>query len=268
MSFNNTTIFMVGCGKMGGALLGGWIKAGLSPEAVKVRVATEESAVKLRTEYGVQANLDAAPTDEAIILYAVKPQILPQILAMKWPENALHISIAAGVKTNSFQKALGEKARVIRAMPNTPALVGQGVTSLYAGVNASEEDKQLAVSLFSVSGDALWVKTENLLDAATALAGSGPAYVYHFVEALIAAGENIGLDEQTARQMAIGTIKGSVALAEAEGWNVTELRENVTSKGGVTAAALSIIMPELTALFGRALHANLQRAKELAQENA
>lgn len=261
-------LHLVGCGKMGSALLKSWLDAGLSPAHVTARVASPASADMLIANYGIQASTRMAYNGEDVVVLAVKPQMLDSVLQEQWhpaPKQALYISIAAGKSLAYFRSRLEEDARVIRAMPNTPALVGQGVTTLVTSPTATDGDKALAESLFSACGTAIWLENEVQMEAATAVAGSGPAYVFYFAECLHASAIRLGLPEELALSMVKATLSGSIALADTEGWaDLAALRQNVTSKGGVTQAALAVLMPELPELIQRALEANIARAQELA----
>lgn len=252
---------------MGSALLKSWLDAGLPPQQVTARVRSAESAEKLHTRYGIHASPTARYNNEDVVVLGVKPQMLDDVLAENWtpaPQQPLYLSIAAGKTLEYFQNRLGEKARVIRTMPNTPSMVGQGVTTLVSGDYASEADKAIATTLCQASGVAVWLESEQQLNAAAAVAGSGPAYVFHFAECLMDAAKKLGLSDEVAVTLVRGTLSGSCALADAEGWaDAAQLRRNVTSKGGVTQAALEVLMPELPDLVLRALKANVARSAEL-----
>lgn len=253
---------------MGTALLEGWLKAGLNPQTTSACVATNASAKHLVTRYGITAASDASSKGASTVILAVKPQILAEAVGQHLQPNEpspLYISLAAGISLAKLQSLLGERARIIRAMPNTPALVGEGLTTLVAGLHASEADKHQAETLFSAVGEAIWLQDEGELDIATAIAGSGPAYVFYFGEVLASLAQEMGLPPSTGHILASQTLKGSVALAEKEGWDLRQLRRNVTSKGGVTQAALDVLMADegLKALMQNALEANIKRSGEL-----
>jgi len=173
------------------------------------------------------------------------------------------ISIAAGTSVAALQAAWGKKARIIRAMPNTPGAIGHGITGLYAAKGATAADRKWADALLSALGETLWVKEEGLIDSVTALSGSGPAYVFHLVEAMTAAGVTAGLKADEAEKLARATVSGAGALLAADKAGTASLREAVTSPGGTTAAALAVLMPELTELMTRAVMAAKKRAEEL-----
>lgn len=261
-------LHLVGCGKMGSALLKGWLDKGIPPQNITARVATEASAAQLQQQYGIHASPSATYNGEDVVLLAVKPQMFDAVLAAEWhpaPAAPLYISVAAGKTLDYLADKLGRNARILRAMPNTPSLVGQGVTTLVANPQMTAEDKQLSTAMFAACGMAIWLENEDALNAAAAVAGSGPAYVFHFAECLMQSALALGLPEDTARQLVQGTLRGSVALADAEGWeDLGQLRSNVTSKNGVTQAALEVLMPELPPLMQRALEANIARSKALS----
>lgn len=264
-TLHNIRLHLVGCGKMGSALLKSWLQAGVNPQHVTARVARDSSAELLASVYGIHASTAMRYDGEDVVVLAVKPQMLDAVLPDYAAVRPLYISIAAGKTLAYFASGLGADKRVIRAMPNIPAQVGQGVTALVAAPAADKHDIALASVLFEASGAAIWLEEEGQIDAATAIAGSGPAYVFHFAECLIEAARSLGLSETTARDLVSGTLRGSVALADAEGWHdLAQLRRDVTSKGGVTEAALAVLMPSLSSLVQEALRANVERAKALA----
>lgn len=271
MTLSTTRLHLVGCGNMGSALLKSWLDAGVKPEHVTIRVASESSATRLHDTYGVHAATDMVYDGEDIVMLGVKPQMLDDVLDSGW-QNAhskpLYLSIAAGKTLSYFETKLGSTTRIVRAMPNTPAMVGEGVTTLVANDHATDADKDVLTQLLEASGAAIWLQTEDELNAAAAVAGSGPAYVFHFAESLLAAAQSLGLDNDTALALVKGTLKGGVALADADdGWSdLSQLRRNVTSKNGVTQAALEVLMAELPDLVKRALEANVARSKALASE--
>jgi pyrroline-5-carboxylate reductase len=252
---------------MGGALLKGWLANGLGPV---VAVEPEPSA-QLKKLTGVRfvpdvERLSARPFRACVV--ALKPQVL-KIHAMQLRGiangGAPMISIAAGTGIASLKKAWGPKARIIRAMPNTPGAIGRGITALYASPAASAKDKALSETLLGALGETIWVKSEALIDAATALSGSGPAYVFLLVEAIAAAGEAQGLPRAVAEKLARATIVGAAALLEADRRAASELRRDVTSPGGTTEAALKILLAKdgMAALMRRAIAAARKRATEL-----
>lgn len=276
-ALNGRGVALVGCGKMGGALLDGWLGAGAPAEALTVvePKASSELIASL-ADRGVRLLSEAQALDRPLgaLVVAVKPQMmdtaLPGALALLGDRPAsetLLISIAAGLPIDYFEtKAPG--AAVLRAMPNTPAAICQGITALIANGAATDEQKRLGESLASVVGQVVWLEGEHQMDAVTAVSGSGPAYVFHMIEALAAAGEAEGLPADLAMRLARATVCGAGALASASDDSAETLRRNVTSPGGTTAAGLEALMdPQsgLTPLMRRTIAGAAQRSRELAK---
>lgn len=260
-------LVLLGCGKMGSALLEGWLSQGVPPDAV--RVIEPHPSDWLRAT-GVHLNTDL-PADPAIVLLAVKPQMmgaaLPQVTALG-NGTTLFLSIAAGTTIASFEAAFGAATPIIRAMPNTPAAVGRGITAIIGNARTDETDLRLAEALLSAVGEVVRLEHEGQMDAVTAVSGSGPAYVFHLIEALAAAGEAAGLPAALAMQLARATVCGAGELAHRSPETATQLRVNVTSPGGTTAAALAVLMAPETgfpALLRRAVKAAADRGRELGQ---
>jgi pyrroline-5-carboxylate reductase len=210
---------------------------------------------------GAHASLGSA----ALVVWAVKPQVFNQAAAevRTHTPGALHLSVAAGIRSDSIARWLGSE-RVVRAMPNTPALVGLGQTGLFArsGVTPAERDQVQA--LMQAVGQSVWVETEDLLDAVTAVSGSGPAYVFFFIEAMVQAGVNMGLSAEQAHQLAVGTFVGASELARSSKESPAVLRERVTSKGGTTYAAITRMQADgVNGLIEQAMRSAQQRAVEL-----
>lgn len=253
-------ILLVGCGKMGGAMRKRW---------EDLYMYTDIQVID--PEFGLP-DISALPADFSpdVIVFAVKPQTLPDMIGDYKPLMAngpLVISIIAGKSISFFEEHLGKQAKVVRSMPNTPAAIGKGITAACPNAQVSADEKAKAEKLLSAVGNVVWVSREELLNPVTALSGSGPAYVFLLIETLAKAGMKIGLDERTANRLARQTVIGSAALAEtANALSPEALRENVTSKGGTTAAALDVLMADdgIQQLFDRALEAANKRAKELA----
>lgn len=264
-TLGSISLYLLGCGKMGSALLKSWLAGGISPMRTAVQVGTRETAADLRTLYGVNASATFGYTGQDVVVIAVKPQILADVIRPFTNQaQPLYISTAAGLSLASLQRLLGPDARIIRAMPNTPAELGKGMTTLVAGkVKAS--DKTVAEALFKASGKILWLKNEEQMAVATAIAGSGPAYFFHFAESLIGNAMLMGLGREEATLLVSQTLAGSVALAEAGNWDVSTLRKDVTSTAGVTEAALKVLMPALTPLLEEALKANIARGRALTK---
>ncbi len=265
-------IGFIGAGNMAGALIKGLLSAKLyrSPEMI-VSDAMPAQLKKIKKAYqvdGVNDNRAVVREAHAIVL-AVKPQIIDQVLAEIRPEvtkNSLFISIAAGVPLRRLEAGLGGNARVVRVMPNTPALLGKGIAVVVRGKKAKPQDEQLTLAIFRGVGDALAVKDEALMDPVTGLSGSGPAYVYLFAEALIAGGVQEGLDPKVATRLAYQTIEGAVAMLKETGSSPKELRDMVTSPGGTTLAGLSRLAEgRFTETVIAGVAAASRRSQELGQ---
>ena len=263
-------IAFIGGGNMASAIIGGLIKQGLAPGQIDVVEPFPEARDKLQRQFGLTAQ--AAPTAKleqaALVVWAVKPQTFKEaaLQTALHTQNALHLSVAAGIRSDSIARWLGTE-RVVRAMPNTPALVGKGMTALFARAAATSADRQQVERVLAPTGECLWVEQEVQLDAVTALSGSGPAYVFYFIEAMTQAGVDMGLPHAQAQQLAVGTFVGASELARAGGEPPEVLRQRVTSKGGTTYAAItSMEQDKVKTLFMRAMHAAQQRARELGDE--
>lgn len=265
MDIQNTKILLIGAGKMGGALLSAWINKGVSASTITVI----DPNAQLTTAGVNQINsLSETSADVDCIVLAVKPQSMDDVLrtlAAK-KSKAMIISIAAGKTLGYFEKHLGAETPIVRAMPNTPAIVGKGISALIANENVSDEQRQLAECLLRAAGRTVWLNDEAQMDAVTAISGSGPAYVFLFLDALIAAGIAQGLPQDVAAQLAIQTVRGSVKLAQKSEESLEQLRRNVTSPGGTTEAALNVLMKDnaLERLLNDAVAAATKRSKELA----
>jgi len=260
----------VGGGNMANALIGGLIRHGAPSTAIHVVEPFAATAQALQAQHGVavQPAADASLKDCALVVWAVKPQVFKEaaLLTAPFVANALHLSVAAGITSNSIAQWLHTE-RVVRAMPNTPALVGLGQTGLYARSAVSQAEKAAITDMMGLMGESLWVDTEVLLDAVTALSGSGPAYVFYFLEAMVDAGVQMGLTPKQAHQLAVGTFVGASELARSSSETTAVLRERVTSKGGTTFAALSVMQEKgLHAILLKAMQAAQERAKNLGQE--
>ena len=260
-------LVLLGCGKMGSALLEGWLAQGLAPGAVWV-IEPSPSAWLIAT--GVRLN-QALPPEPAIVLVAVKPQMmgaaLPGLAALG-DGPTLFLSIAAGTPIAAFEAALGTRTPIVRAMPNTPAAVGRGISAIVGNAHASPADLDLAEGLLSAVGQVVRLDDEALMHAVTALSGSGPAYVFHLIETMAAAGEAEGLPAALAMTLAKATVAGGGALAEQAAADPAQLRVNVTSPGGTTQAALGVLMDEtggFAPLLRRAIKAAADRSKELGK---
>ena len=261
---NQRGIVLLGCGKMGSALLAGWLARGVEPGAVWV---LDPNPSDWLQGQGVRINA-GLPDDPAVALIAVKPQMmgdaLPGLAALG--AGTLFVSIAAGTRLSAFEDALGPGKRIVRAMPNTPAAVGHGISAIIGNAGTTGADLDLAEALLSAVGQVVRLPDEGLMDAVTAVSGSGPAYVFHMIEALAAAGEAEGLPADLAMQLARATVCGAGELAEQSAESAEQLRVNVTSPGGTTAAALAVLMDAeagLPPLMRKAVAAAAARGKEL-----
>lgn len=266
----NDKIAFIGGGNMASAIIGGLLKQGLPPASVAVVEPFDEARRKLASQYGLQAEAAAGPAlaSAGLVVWAVKPQTFKDAAAQARAhvQQALHLSVAAGIRSDSIAQWLGTE-RIVRSMPNTPALVGKGITALFARAAVSHADRQRVEQVIATTGDSLWVDEEQHLDAVTALSGSGPAYVFYFLEAMTQAGTEMGLTAQQARQLAVGTFAGASELARASEDPLEILRDRVTSKGGTTYAAITTMeQAEVKSAFMKALHAARRRAVELGDE--
>lgn len=238
------TVMLVGCGNMGRAMLKGWMKAAPDTTALVV-----EPDADLREAAGalgarVFSKISAVPSGATpdLIFLAVKPQVMADVLPDYASYDATFVSVAAGVTVATLREGLGEEARVIRCMPNTPAAIGLGMMVCYATDTVSAAARGLTDRLLATSGDVAWVEQERLMDAVTAVSGSGPAYVFHLIECLGAAGEEAGLPAELSARLALQTVMGAGKLAAMGDTPPATLREQVTSPGGTTAAALAVMM--------------------------
>lgn len=270
---NNTIrpeIAFVGGGNMASALIGGLLQDGRIPATVLVIEPDDLQRAKLALLFGVFA-LPAAGAhldDVPLVVWAVKPQSFAAAARLCAPfvAGALQLSVMAGIRTETLMSATGSQ-RVVRAMPNTAALVGLGISGLYATTAVSGSDRAAVEQVLANSGELMWLQRERDLDAVTALSGSGPAYVYYFIEAMIQAAGEMGLTVEQGRRLALATFAGATALAQQSKDSPAVLREQVTSKGGTTYAALmSLDNDAVKAAFVRALHAARERARALGDE--
>ena len=265
-------LLLAGAGKMGGAILSGLLARGLDARSVIVQDPDPAKAVAdLLADNGIDVLpfIDELTQPPGVILLAVKPQlmdeVLPPLAKLAGPHTLL-LSIAAGRRIASFEKYLPGGA-VVRAMPNTPAAIGRGITAAVANRNVTPVQRAFADDLLSAVGKVVWVDDESLLDAITAVSGSGPAYVFLLAECLAEAGRAAGLDARLAEELARATVSGSAALLEASDLSAAELRKNVTSPGGTTAAALEILGGEdgMQKLMTAAVAAATKRGRDLAK---
>ena len=267
MTTSIDTIAFIGGGNMASAIMGGLLKHGLPAAQIQVVEPFEEQRSKIQSQFGVAAHAEPGPylISATLVVWAVKPQSFHDaaLQTRLHVQTALQLSVAAGIRSDSIAQWLGTE-RVVRSMPNTPALISQGMTALFARSAATADDKTTVERVIKTTGDYLWLENEVQLDAVTALSGSGPAYVFYFIEAMIDAGVEMGLSRDQARQLAIATFYGSSALAKAADEPPDILRARVTSKGGTTHAAITCMDQErIKPLFIQAMHAAKQRAVEL-----
>jgi pyrroline-5-carboxylate reductase len=263
-------LLLVGCGKMGGAMLEGWLEQGLKPADLAVIEPGEANRPQVAGATIVAAadSVPAGFTPDIVVL-AVKPQIMADVLSglrRFVGDGTTFLSIAAGKTIATFRAGLGETTRIVRAMPNTPAAVRRGVTVCVAGPGVSAAAKARCTALLSAVSEVLWTEDEGLMDAVTAVSGSGPAYVFLLVEAMAAAGVKAGLPADMAMTLARATVAGSGELLRRSPEPAAQLRINVTSPGGTTAEALKVLMSDIgiQPLFDTAIAAATRRSRELA----
>lgn len=265
------TVVLVGCGQMGSAMLRGWLASGAASRFVVVEPAGAPAV--LASSPQVEAHRAAAELPDALapdaVVFAVKPQgigdIAPDYRRFARPETVF-MSIAAGTTIGGLSRHLGEAA-IVRVMPNTPAAIGRAISVACANPRVTAGQRQLCEALLAAIGESAWVEDEGLLDAVTAVSGSGPAYVFLLIETLAAAGVKSGLPPELAGRLALATVAGSGELARVSTEAPSKLRENVTSPGGTTRAALDVLMGEagLAELMDRAIAAATRRSRELAR---
>ena len=266
----DTTIAFIGGGNMASAIIGGLLEQGLPAHRIEIVEPWAEARERLQQQFGIPAQPAPGPALArcGLVVWAVKPQTFCDAAAQARPhvQHALHLSVAAGIRSDSMAQWLGSE-RIVRAMPNTPALVGKGMTGLFARADVTAAERDLVQAVVATTGDHVWLAQENHLDAVTALSGSGPAYVFYFLEAMVQAGTGMGLSEPQARQLAVATFSGAAALAGASSEPLALLRERVTSKGGTTYAALTSLQASgVQDAFVRAMQAAQQRAQALGDE--
>jgi len=264
------TILLVGAGKMGSAMLEGWLGLGLEPKNAAVLEPQPARELAALAGRGLRLNPAASAIGEAsAIIIAVKPQIASEViptLASYVGAGTVVVSIMAGQTLGFLEKALSHRAALVRAMPNTPAAIGRGITVAVPNVRVSARQRELVHALLSATGAVEWIDDEALMDAVTAVSGSGPAYVFLLVEALARAGAAAGLPADLAARLARATVAGSGELLQRSPLDPATLRQNVTSPGGTTAAALEVLSgPQgLDELMARAVAAATERSRQLA----
>lgn len=274
----NAHITFIGGGNMGRALISGLLANGFEAKQLSVVEANSSTGLQLHQDFGVQiiGALDQIAFDFSknnVVVMAIKPQdfnVVAKSLSAKLKHatapGPLILSIAAGIRLKDMSRWL-DHARCVRAMPNTPALIGKGITGLFADPGVSASDRALAETICHAVGQAVWVNEEKLMDAVTAVSGSGPAYVFAFLEAMQSSGEKLGLDAATARKLAYATLEGATQLAHNSDEHAGVLRERVTSKGGTTAAALDTLKQlDWHGALEKAIDAASQRGKAMGDE--
>ncbi len=269
---NNINISFIGAGNMANSIIGGLVAHGTASGNIFASDPNEQNLNKVVKSYGVHAakNNVAAVKQADVVVLAVKPQVMREVstaLAGHIPVGALVISIAAGISCESLGRWLGKRQSIIRCMPNTPALVAEGASALFANASTSAQQREVAENILSAVGTVSWVEDESLIDAVTAVSGSGPAYFFLVMEAMIDAGVQQGLTRETAESLAIQTALGAARLARESDVDVAELRRRVTSPNGTTERAIaSFEEHKLRDIFAAAMQACADRSRELAVE--
>lgn len=267
----NLTIAFIGAGNMAGSIIGGLIEGGVPSANIIACAKTATTLEKLQQHFQVRVELDAAKAAASadVVVLAVKPQILKEValsLAPALAHKPLILSVAAGITTASMAAWLGDDLAIVRSMPNTPSLVQTGASGAFANSNCSEQQRHSANDILAAVGIVEWVQDEALLNPVTAVSGSGPAYYFLMMEAMIDAGVAMGLDRDSASKLTIQTALGAAKLAQASDVDVAELRRRVTSPGGTTEQAIkSFEADDIQAIFNRAMHAASNRGAELAE---
>jgi pyrroline-5-carboxylate reductase len=262
-------IAFLGGGNMAGALIGGLIAKGVDARSISVIEVSAAARERLGARYPVHiaAAPDAATQRSEVLVLAVKPQDAKAALASIRLNKQLVISIAAGLTLEALSRWLGGHRKLVRCMPNTPALIGAGIAALHALPEVSSDERRRAEEILSAVGEVVWVGEERLLDPVTAVSASGPAYVFWFIEQLAASGVKLGFNKETALKLALHTVLGAAKLAASSSESPQSLRKNVTSKGGTTEAALKVFDEEkLAERFMRAVEAASRRATQLGEE--
>jgi pyrroline-5-carboxylate reductase len=270
---NNTILSFIGGGNMAGSLIGGLITDGWNPSSIRVADTDTRQLERLSQRFPIKTTSDNnhAVKGADVVVLAVKPQVMEgvtQALAASISkERPLVISIAAGIPEAALRQWLGDKTAIVRCMPNTPAMVQSGATGMYANPFVTDEQRSIAESILRAVGIVIWVDDEAMMDAVTALSGSGPAYIFLFIEALQASGRELGLAEETAYLLALQTVFGAAKMALESPEDATTLRQRVTSPGGTTERAIHAFHEGgFENLVSKALHAAAERSRELAKE--
>ncbi len=269
------SLLLVGCGNMGRALLERWVDWPSHEFDITIIERDEAAAASLNTfnDVTVCSDFDKIPDNYLpdVVILAVKPQTLEAVMPIcseLFGQRTLYLSIAAGKTISFYQRHLGPQAHVVRAMPNTPAMVGQGITALVASGATHESEKEYAIELMRAVGEVVWLEDEKKMDVVTAISGSGPAYVFYFMEAMMRIAVDAGLKPETAKALVMHTVHGSSELAFMHRGEISELREQVTSPGGTTEAALSRMMRSggMLDILQDGVHAAIERAEELGSD--
>ncbi len=265
------SILFVGAGKMGGAILAGLLEEGVAPSQVTVQDPSPAEEIKeFLSKYEIEIVSQAAEDSKpSIVILCVKPQIMDKILpgiSKLIDSNTIIISVAAGKKLSNFEAVLGIDKPIVRAMPNTPAAIGRAMTVLCANKKVSIQKREIVTNLMSAIGETAWTENEDDMDAVTAVSGSGPAYIFWLTECMAQAGIKAGLSEELAKQLARTTVSGAAELMRHSELEPSQLRENVTSPNGTTAAALEVLMGDegLQPILDKAIAAAAKRSKELS----
>jgi len=269
---SNSKIAFIGGGNMARSLIGGMIATGISNQDISVSEPKADLRKKLNEDFGVNASEDnaSAAMGADVVVLAVKPQILQEVVIpldnLIAETRPLFISVAAGVTSSSIERWVGGQPALIRVMPNTPALIGAGISALYANSNVSDDQRALAAKIVSAVGKTIWIQEERLMDAVTAVSGSGPAYFFYVMQAIYDAAVREGLDTQTARLLTLETALGAARLAVESTEDPGSLQKQVTSPGGTTEAAIRVLNDSgVGDALQKAVSAARERGGELAQ---
>lgn len=268
-------IVFIGAGNMATSLIGGMVKQGVNAQTIWASDPHQENLDRLSNEFGIRTtqNNDLAIQNADVLVLAVKPQVMKSVLQASQAQLAnkqpLIISIAAGITLNSLEAWCGTQLPIVRCMPNTPALIQQGASGLFANAMVNEQQKSLTESILNAVGICLWVNSEKDIDSVTAVSGSGPAYYFMVMEAMIEAATRLGLTEDSARKLTLQTALGAAQMANESDVSPAELRRRVTSPGGTTEQAIKTFEEQgLRQIFNQAIEAAAKRSKELAVELA
>lgn len=267
-----SSIVFIGGGNMASCIIGGMVAEGFEPSDITVSVPTQSSRDRLAAEFGILVtdNNRSAVANADVVVLAVKPQIFQSVaedLATAIPTKAVVVSVAAGISIESMHTWLGDSIAIVRAMPNTPALVGTGATGLYANQATDASQQEIVRSMFEAVGYCCWVDTEAQINAVIAVSGSGPAYFFRILEIMQSVGQELGLSENVARQLASQTALGAAQMAKSSDLSPAQLRKQVTSPGGTTEHALSSFQQDnLDAIFRKAMKSAVTRAEQMSKD--